>query len=191
MGDSAALTGLLHEFTPRLLLFIRRIGGQAIRADVDAEDLLQETLCRVHHHLPEFQHRGPGSFYRWIAAIARHVVQNRLDYLRRKGRGDIRHIESAGVAESASARSPEASTPATSPSGYAVRHEEVDRLHLALAVLPPPLREVIELRMLEGLSFAETAAKLGIPKATVFDRFRSGMALLGKMLDARRSTDDR
>ena len=52
-------------------------------------------------------------------------------------------------------------SPHSSPSQQASRRERADLLSEALETLPSTYREVILLRNLEGLSFAEVAARMG------------------------------
>ena len=46
-GDPVAYEGLIGRVSIRLLLHIRRLGGQRLGADFDAEDVLQTVLARA------------------------------------------------------------------------------------------------------------------------------------------------
>ena len=61
-------------------------------------------------------------------------------------------------------------TSATSPSQRLLRKEIQERIRAALKRLPGRDREVLEIRHLEQLSVAETAAVLGISQAAVKTR---------------------
>ncbi|CAN5696367.1 hypothetical protein BH24ACT2_BH24ACT2_01150 [soil metagenome] len=54
-----------------------------------------------------------------------------------------------------------------------------------VAVLPHRYREVVILRDLEGLSYAEVATRLGLPLNTARTRIARGRALLARSLVAR------
>ena len=67
----------------------------------------------------------------------------------------------------------------TSDPTYAVEHSERrDRLAVALAQLPEPQRQAIELTFYEGLSHADAAERLGEPLGTVKTRIRLAMTKL-------------
>jgi RNA polymerase sigma-70 factor, ECF subfamily len=180
-GDDAAFDALVAAYTPRLLLFLRRCASASLGADADELDLLQETLVQVHRLLPRYEHRDAASWYRWLVTVARHVVQNRVAYLDANGRRRTGRLESTHEGEPSCQRSTAGST----PSRHAVRGERVERLRLALEQLPPDLRQIVEGKVVDGMSLAEIAERRGLAKSSVFDRLHAGMAQLERSLRAR------
>ena len=61
-------------------------------------------------------------------------------------------------------------------------HEEGERIHTALEMLPVEQREVIELAYFGGMSHSEIAARLGQPLGTVKTRTRLAMMKLRDLL---------
>jgi RNA polymerase sigma-70 factor (ECF subfamily) len=75
------------------------------------------------------------------------------------------------------AESPLHATP-LDPEGLLVRRESVEQVREAIRRLPSPLREVVELRDIEGLSYRQIAAVIGCPLGTVMSRLYRGRNLL-------------
>ena len=73
---------------------------------------------------------------------------------------------------------------AGSPSRSVARAEEVTRLAEALAALPDDQRQAVEMHHLEGLRFAEIAARMGRSKTSVAGLvFRGVRALKARLAD--------
>ena len=72
----------------------------------------------------------------------------------------------------------------TSPSGQAIRHEELFRLAEALAQLPEDQRMAVELHHLQDCSVAEVAGQLGRTEASVAGLLRRGLRRLRELLQA-------
>ena len=82
------------------------------------------------------------------------------------------------IDESMSARDPRALLPHTD----LVHREEVNRVEHALDRLDPDKRQMIMLRVNEGLSYEAIAQHLGVPIGTVMSRLnRARLALLGEL----------
>ena len=75
--------------------------------------------------------------------------------------------------------------PDTSPSERAVKREQASRLAEAIESLPEPYREVIVLRHIEGLGFADVALRMGRTEDSVknmwFRALRQLRGLLGDL----------
>jgi RNA polymerase sigma-70 factor (ECF subfamily) len=64
----------------------------------------------------------------------------------------------------------------------AIEAENVERVRDALERLPEPIRDIVVLRIHEGLKFAEIANRLDVPLGTVLARMRSGLGKLKSIL---------
>ena len=72
--------------------------------------------------------------------------------------------------------------PLSSPSQQASRRERAELLSEALKTLPSAYREVIVLRNLEGLSFADVAARMGRTEDSVKNIWLRALGRLRRML---------
>ena len=138
----------------------------------DAEDLTQEVFVRVFRSLPSYT---PGTFEGWLHRITTNLF---LDMVRRRQR-----IRFDALPEDAGDR-----LAGTDPGPEQAYHE----LHLdpeieaALDALPPDFRVAVVLCDIEGLSYEEIAATLGVKLGTVRSRIHRGRAQLRAALDHRR-----
>ena len=138
----------------------------------DAEDLTQEVFVRVFRSLSSYT---PGTFEGWLHRITTNLF---LDMARRRQR--IR-FEGLGDQAVGLLRDDEP-TPAQA---FDARHLDTDVLQ-ALEALAPEYRAAVVLCDIEGLSYEEIAATLGIKLGTVRSRIHRGRAQLRAALDHRR-----
>jgi RNA polymerase sigma factor (sigma-70 family) len=138
----------------------------------DAEDLTQEVFVRVFRSLPSYT---PGTFEGWLHRITTNLF---LDMARRRQR-----IRFEGLGEETESRLGGAEpTPAQA---FDDRHLDSD-IQAALKGLAPEYRAAVILCDIEGLSYEEIAAALGIKLGTVRSRIHRGRAQLRAALEHRR-----
>jgi RNA polymerase sigma-70 factor (ECF subfamily) len=135
-GDADAWEGLYVRIRPRLFaLCFRQLGNRE-----DAEDAVAETMLRAVRAANTFRWRDAG-FDAWIFRICRNVI---ADMLRSRSRR---------AAVPAGERGPEPGT----VEEEVVLAEEHAAVRRALERLPADDRELLELRLVGGLSSEETA----------------------------------
>jgi RNA polymerase sigma factor (sigma-70 family) len=138
----------------------------------DAEDLTQEVFVRVFRSLSSYT---PGTFEGWLHRITTNLF---LDMARRKQR-----IRFEGLGEETAARLGDGGpSPAQA---FDERHLDGD-IQAALKALAPEYRAAVILCDIEGLSYEEIAATLGIKLGTVRSRIHRGRAQLRAALEHRR-----
>jgi RNA polymerase sigma factor (sigma-70 family) len=138
----------------------------------DAEDLTQEVFVRVFRSLSSYT---PGTFEGWLHRITTNLF---LDWARRKQR-----IRFEGLADEMAHRLPGAEpTPAEA---FDDTHLD-DDVQAALKALPPEYRAAVVLCDIEGFSYEEIAATLGVKLGTVRSRIHRGRAALRAALEHRR-----
>jgi RNA polymerase sigma factor (sigma-70 family) len=143
----------------------------------DAEDLTQDVFVRVFRSLSTYT---PGTFEGWLHRITTNLV---LDQVRRKQR-----IRFDALADDAADRLPgREPTPAQA---YDDTHLDGD-VQQALDSLAPDFRAAVVLCDIEGLSYEEIAATLGVKLGTVRSRIHRGRAQLREALDHRAPRNDR
>ncbi|GAA5077158.1 RNA polymerase sigma factor SigE [Thermocatellispora tengchongensis] len=137
----------------------------------DAEDLTQEVFVRVFRSLSNYT---PGTFEGWLHRITTNLF---LDMARRRQR-----IKFEGLADDAAERlRGREPSPAQA---YDDTHLEPD-IQAALDALAPEFRAAVVLCDIEGLSYEEIAATLGVKLGTVRSRIHRGRAQLREALEHR------
>jgi RNA polymerase sigma-70 factor (ECF subfamily) len=141
-GDQAAFASIYEQYSPLVYRFLRRrLDG----SDEIVEDLTEDVFVKVYEKLDRYVERGL-PFTAWLYRIAHNHL---VDYLRSLPRTAAHSLDDV-------AEVPEVAA------GAAYR-QVLDRQSLepALARLTPEQRQAIELRFMEGMSVAETAATMG------------------------------
>jgi RNA polymerase sigma-70 factor (ECF subfamily) len=134
----------------------------------DAEDLTQEVFVRVFRSLSSYT---PGTFEGWLHRITTNLF---LDQVRRKQR-----IRFDPLADDAADRLP-GSEPGPAEA-FDANHFDDDVQH-ALDALPPEFRAAVVLADIEGLTYEEISATLGVKLGTVRSRIHRGRSQLRKAL---------
>jgi RNA polymerase sigma-70 factor, ECF subfamily len=140
-GDDVLFAQLVHAYSPRLRPYLRRYADTA----TDVADLLQEVWLRAYRKRRTFE--GRGSLFGWLLMVGRTVgmaAANRR--AREPGMEELREVGSASRADAGLLR---------------------DALRQAVLMLSERQREVVLLRLVEGLSTADTARRLHCAEGTV------------------------
>ncbi len=125
----------------------------------DAEDLVQDTLLRAYRAIGVFDGAHPRA---WLLTILRHTHVNRN---RRRRPGLLRDPDIA--LRLLEGTQPD---PAPTPEEVVVGAAFDTVVGAAFAALPSGFQQVVWLIDVEGFSYADTAALLGVPRGTVMSR---------------------
>ena len=147
-GDSPAFVELVGRHQDRVFRFVLRM----IDSRDDAMDLTQETFMKAWQAMPRW--RPEARFGTWLLQIARNGA---LDLLRRRGVVGFEPLQPDAPFED---RSPGPERQLRIRQRYAL-------LDLALRQIAVEHREVLLLREVEGLSYAEIAVALDIAEGTL------------------------
>jgi len=148
----------------------------------DAEDLTQDVFVRVFNSLSQYK---PGTFEGWLHRITTNLFLDRVRR-RKRIRFDWMGDDDGAVATSDSFDRHERS--GQPEDAFEMVHLGPDILE-ALAELPPEYRAAVVLSDIEGLSYEEIAATLGIKMGTVRSRLSRARARLRETL-AHRAPED-
>jgi RNA polymerase sigma factor (sigma-70 family) len=143
----------------------------------DAEDLTQEVFVRVFRSLSSYT---PGTFEGWLHRITTNLF---LDGARRRQR-----IRFEGLGEDVAQRLP--GTELSPAQAWDERHLDGD-IQAALQALPPDYRAAVVLCDIEGFSYEEIAATMGVKLGTVRSRIHRGRAQLRAALAHRERRAER
>lgn len=166
--------GVMRQHNQRLF----RIARSILRDDAEAEDIVQNAYVSAYTHLD--QYAGDAPIGGWLARI---TTNGALDRLRQRKR-DQRLLNPA--MEASESWRTGASTPTDrSPEDGAAQAELRKLLEQAIDQLPDPLRLVLVLRDVEGMSGAETGECLGIEEGAVRVRLHRARGQLRRWLGRR------
>jgi len=173
-GELAAFETLLRRYERRILSYAYRY----LRNWESARDIYQQTFLNLFQK--RLQYRETAKFSTYVYCIAHNLCQNEL---RRAGRRRTTSLERAVAGGDDQASATEwLSDQGGEPAEPLSREEEDRLLHEAIDRLDPIYREVISLRMFEGLPFREIADIAGVGESTVKSRMRYALAYLDKAL---------
>ena len=161
-GDQTTMPSwdeLVRQHADRVYRLAYRLSGN----QHDAEDLTQETFIRVFRSVQNYQ---PGTFEGWLHRITTNLF---LDMVRRRNR-----IRMETLPEDYDR------VPADEPNPEQIYHDSRlgPDLQAALDSLPPEFRAAVVLCDIEGLSYEEIGATLGVKLGTVRSRIHRGRAAL-------------
>ncbi len=163
-GSPAAFVAMVNRYNRRLY----RVARAVLRDEGESEDVVQETYLRAVSKLATF--RGEAPLGTWLVRIALHEAFARA---RRRGR-----MLRLGEGLAATIR------PQATPERCVYDGELRRVAEAAIDGLPETLRLVLVLRLLEGMSVAETARALGLSRVTVKVRLFRARAALRHVLEA-------
>ncbi|MEE3848760.1 RNA polymerase sigma factor SigE [Gordonia sp. LSe1-13] len=163
---------LVREHADRVYRLAYRLSGN----QHDAEDLTQETFIRVFRSLKNYK---PGTFEGWLHRITTNLF---LDMVRRRSK-----IRMEALPDEYDR------VPADTPDPQQIFHDaNLDPdLQDALDALPPEFRAAVVLCDIEGLSYEEISATLGVKLGTVRSRIHRGRQTIRDHLNSRGHTDSR
>ena len=146
------------------------------RDPVLSEDVVQDAMVRAFRGFG--QYRG-GSPRAWLFMIVRNCCRTALS-----GRGGTVSlvVHEGSLSEEAAAALNQHPDPAPTPEEEVFRKADANRVRSAIEAIPDPFREVVVLRDLEELSYAEIAEVTAVPVGTVMSRLSRGRAMLAKEL---------
>jgi RNA polymerase sigma-70 factor, ECF subfamily len=165
-GDKTTMPSwdeLVRQHADRVYRLAYRLSGN----QHDAEDLTQETFIRVFRSVQNYQ---PGTFEGWLHRITTNLF---LDMVRRRSR-----IRMEALPEDYDR------VPAADPNPEQIYHDSRlgPDLQAALDSLPPEFRAAVVLCDIEGLSYEEIGATLGVKLGTVRSRIHRGRQALREYL---------
>jgi len=165
-GDAAAFGEIVRGLEPRVAATVIGLLGRG----PDAEDVGQETFIRLFKSLSGF--RGDSSLASYATRIAINLCRDRMR--QNKRRSQVFVLADDELVDR---------VPDVRDAGVALADR--DFIRRGLQELSLEYREVIVLRLMDGLSTRETAAVLNVPEGTVTSRLARGQMKLREILESR------
>lgn len=172
-GDANAFEELVLKYEKTVYnLALRMVGDRD-----DASDMTQETFIKAYGSLSSF--RGDSKFSVWIYRITTNVC---LDFLRSKSRKQQVSLTVSYDDEDAQLDIPD---PKADPEQQLMQKMSMQSVEEGLKTLPDKQRQILVMRELGGMSYAEIGAALSLEEGTVKSRiFRARKRLCAFLLDS-------
>ena len=158
-GDVNAFEKLVTEYERAVYAIAQRMTGNA----EDAADMTQETFIKAYNSLSSF--RGDSKFSVWLYRIANNVC---LDFLRSRSRKPT--VSLSAEDDDGEETQLDIADESQSPELLLESALTRDAVRRGLDSLPPDYKQILLLREIQGLSYEEIAAALGIESGTVKSR---------------------
>ena len=145
------------------------------RSHEDAEDVVQESFLRAFSAFESFRGEDgePQSARSWLLTIVRNTSMTWL----KRNRNAASTLDIDETPEDPAERS-------ANPEELVLISCDREQVRQALEQLPSDFREAVILREMEGLSYREIAAAIGVPLGTVMSRLSRGRDWLRRILSS-------
>ena len=173
-GDHEAFRVLVERYQGRAFGLALRILGDAD----SARDAVQDGFLKAYRSLDKFE--GRSGFYTWLYRLMFNLC---IDMKRRDK--SSRHVEWDDDVARDITRGVPGATPQRlgQPGNELERGELREALAKAIETLPDDAKRTLLLREVDGLSYAEIAESLGIPKGTVMSRLHHARRRVRALLE--------
>lgn len=172
----------VEEYRSYLLLLARMQLDTSRQSKLETSDIVQQTLLEAHAKREQFA-GDDDAFSAWLRAALANNIRDALRHMGRQKRDWNRDQSLDQALEQSSARLALVANQ-ESPSGIAVRNEELLKLSDALLSLPDAQREAIVLHHLQSWTLTELAAHLKRTDAAVAGLLHRGLRRLRVLMDS-------
>lgn len=173
-GDNAALGRLLESIEARLRNSTQKRLGAKLRGKVRTSDVLQTTYVDVVKSIQSFRGEDAATFAAWVGRVLENNLRDKAKFFARERRRDVSTTQQPDVEIVAEVSDEE--TPSR-------RVMEIEHLHLvsrAFDLLDEVQRQVLQLRMIQGLDYESVARELGRSEGAtrmLYSRARAALAM--------------
>jgi RNA polymerase sigma factor (sigma-70 family) len=170
-GAGDLMAAVSYYQSPLLRYVTRMLGGAVSQGE--SEDIVQETFIRLHRQVSG---HGSGSIEHlttWLFRVAHNLV---LDALRRRQRHDVSQaaMDPAAVVQEQAEE--------MDALGEIIRQEARQVVLRALNELDESYRQVVLLKVVQGMSLRQVADVVGVSVSTINYRLNQGLGLLAQRL---------
>ncbi|MEZ4464184.1 MAG: sigma-70 family RNA polymerase sigma factor [bacterium] len=175
--EEAAFNALVLQHQGQIYNVCYRMLGNT----AEAEDVAQDVFIKAFQAIASF--RGDSAIGTWLYRIAVNLCKNRLKYLSR------RHYHSSQVIDDVPERAfagagRTVGEPVSRPDEALEGSRAESRIQRALAAIDPAFRELLVLRDIQNLSYAEVVDITGLAEGTVKSRLHRARAALQRAYEA-------
>ena len=141
----------------------------------DAADMTQESFLKAWRSLESFQ--GNSAFSTWLYRLASNTCLDHLRSVKRRPQLSLVMEDEDGETQEL-----DVADPTPSPEEQVITLEEHSQLNQALQVLDEEQRQILILRAVNGLSYAEIGRVMNLKEGTVKSRLARAREQLRKIL---------
>ncbi len=162
-GDGEALGELLSSYRKYVIFLARTQLHHHLQGKADPSDVAQEVFMAAHGNIADFRGESAAEFGAWLRGILSNTLAMHVRRFLGTQKRDPRLEQQLdrGLASVSGLLQSQIAGDMTSPSQHFAHNEAFLQLAEALEGLPEDYRQVIVLRHVEGLPFAEVAKAMG------------------------------
>ena len=166
---------LVQQQLTSLYRFARGVTGCA----QDAEDLVHDSCVKALGAAKTVRFESEKQFNIWLRRI---LINTYRDHYRRSLRSPLHSINRHAIPDDGSNVIEMVPSKDFSPSESMQSEQSTRAIHRALSILPPEVRAVVVLFLVNGFSYQQIAAVTDSPIGTVMSRLARGRTLLQREL---------
>jgi RNA polymerase sigma-70 factor (ECF subfamily) len=161
--DESAMTLFYDRYSAALYGVIFRI----VKAEDEAEDVLQEALVKIWHAFASYD-PSKGRLFTWVLNICRNLSIDKIRSRQHRVGSRTQGLEDSLTAQRQAA-----------PTAFRPEHIGIQEITKQLV---PEQKQIIDLLYFEGFTQSEVAEELNIPLGTVKTRARTAIKVLSKLI---------
>ncbi|MCS7469196.1 sigma-70 family RNA polymerase sigma factor [Stieleria sp. ICT_E10.1] len=152
----------LERYRPVLVTLAEAMISPAYRGDIEASDLVQQTLLEAHTGASVLEPLDDGPFFGWLRKSLQNNMLDAVKHLKTQKCDVSRRVRESELEESFARLEQVLAGDETSPSRLASRNEQIATMLSSLQELPDNQRRAVIMKHLQGFSLKEVAASLGL-----------------------------
>ena len=177
-----SLEKCLNHFRPMLLTLAEAMMSSTLRGDLEASDLVQQTLLEAHCSAEQLAIMSEPAIFSWLRNALNHNVLDAVKHLKAQ-KNDVRRRVRVSDLEASFIRLEQILTAdETSPSEVVQRNEQICRMLSALQTLPDNQRKAVIWKHLNGRSLRDIAEALDLSEAAAAGVLHRGRQRLSQCL---------
>ncbi len=175
----------IQRLRPVLVTLAEALISPALRVELDASDLVQQTLMEAHQQSHILAAFDDGPFFGWLQKALRHNLLDAVKHLNTQKNDAARRVRVSDIEDSFIRLEELLVSDETSPSESLQRNEQTAQLLAAIQELPGNQKEAIILKHLRGLSLQQVAEELGLSESATAGLLHRGRKRLVERLEHR------
>ena len=155
----------LERFRPVLVTLAEAMISPAYRGDIEASDLVQQTLMEAHACADLLDTFEQGPFFIWLRKALKNNLLDAVKSLNTQKNDVGRRVRESELEDSFARLEQVLAGDETSPSQLALRNEQIATMLSSLQQLPDNQRMAVVMKHLQGLSLKEVAESLELTES--------------------------